>query len=142
MTPRLIRTVLGCLIFCMLLCSGCKEARIPPQDPIKFSILGTWTVHRSMGLIFMKEDAVCTFSGTIEEGTVLYDEREPGTYEVGGEHGTSVKFVFSYYDEDGVKVTEYYNGDFTDENNMSGLYSEQREGEPEWGNNHWAAERM
>lgn len=142
MPPRFKRIVFACLILCMLFASGCKEARIPPQDPIKYSILGTWTIHRSLGHTMMEDEAVCTFTGTIEEGTVSYDKGEPGTYTVGGEHGTSVKFSFSYYDDGGVKITEYYKGDITDENNMSGLYSQRQEGEPQVGNNHWAAERM
>jgi hypothetical protein len=134
-------------ILCLLIGSSlyntsCKETRIPPTGEIIYSIQGDWVISQYSD----RFQILCTFTGTKTEGTVTADFGASGTYIVGGETGTAVKWAISYYDQNGVRCTESYYGNFTDENTMSGTFGVSISGEGSSGGTtgsvQWAGKRQ
>ena len=113
----LLIPVFGFISF--LLCQACKDARLPEDKAIKYSILGEWQATT----LYPNGEAhrvICTFTGSKQNGTVTTDNGGSGTYTVGGQAGITAKWSFIYY-KNGLKFTEGYEGEFIDENTISGL---------------------
>lgn len=122
-----ILTMLCGLIGAALLIPGCKEARIPENDEIQYSIQGDWGATRlftnEFSPIFDRYPPLemeFQFTGTNSSGTVTVGEYT-GTYTVGGVTGDQVKISFSYYEDD-TRFTEDYIGAFTNSDQMTGTF--------------------
>jgi hypothetical protein len=118
MKLRLPSLIFIAAVSCLLCCPACKEARLPEDLGVKYSIQGVWQATT----LYANGEAhrvMCTFTGSKQSGTVTTDNGGSGTYNVGGQAGITAKWSFSYY-SNGNKVTEEYDGDFTDENTICG----------------------
>lgn len=113
---RLVFFILTLLIF-GLWQTGCKKGPLL-DDEIVYDIRGEWTItnYRTGGFT---STIKCTFSGSLESGSVTPESGEPGQYYVGREHRYPVEFHFVVVE--GIPSTyESFVGQFIDSNSMEG----------------------
>jgi hypothetical protein len=135
-------TVIILTIAYAICCQGCKENRIPTQEDVKYSVVGRWVIDKVwIGSIYIREKITLTFTGTMDDGTVTSDKGGNGTYTAGGEKGLSIRFNLTFY-ENGSTITEFYEGEFSEENHMSGTFALDNGWAPDNGGGQWGANRL
>jgi len=117
---RLVFFALPFLVF-VLWQSGCKKGSLL-DDEVVADIRGQWTIINYYNGGYTGEFK-CTFSGTMDSGTVTTEFDVLGKYYVGRAYSYPVEFNF-LSDEGNWTFYESYIGQFTDSNYMEGWGTE------------------